>query len=99
MDDDRLRLAPQRQLARRLERETVMGEGSSRLGCQDGPGRRGGEKTRRRVHGIAGHGVRGPGAPAEVPGHHRTRVDPHVERDWLADALRPLATERLAALE
>ena len=99
MSDDRLRLAAKRQLARRLERETVVREGPSGLGHENDPGGGGREEARRRVHGVARHGVRGARGPAEIPGYHGTGVDSHVERDGLAEAPRPLVAQRRAALE
>ena len=51
--------APQLQLARRLEGETMLGEGVGSRGHQNRPGSRR-EQASRRVHRVAGHGVGSP---------------------------------------
>ena len=98
MDHDRLRLAAQRQLARRLEREAMPGERVGGVGDQDGS-RRGRQEPGRRIHRVARHRVGGSRRMAEAAGHDRAGVDADVKRHRLAEPCRPLIAEPRAAAE
>src|SRR6185503_20572207 len=99
MDDDRLGLTAKRDLSAGLEREAMARQRVGRLGHENRAGRRGGQEARGRVHGVAGHGIRGAGRDAEAAGDDRTAVDADVERYALAEARGPAISEPGGALE
>ena len=99
MDDDRLDLTPERELARRVEREAMTHQGVGGFGYQDRPGGRRRQEACRRVHRVAGDRVGIAGGAAEIAGHDGARVNPHVQRDGLPQTPRPCLVQRGAAIE
>ena len=92
MDGDRLGLALQRQLARRLEGEPMAAEGVGRV-RRPGPSRgRRREQAGGGVHGVAGHrvGARRPVAP-RLPATTGPVWTPDVQGHGAAEPRRPLA--------